>query len=60
MLHIAVFGNSKWSLLMKDILENEYSELFTQNGGEEIQVDAFVVLGAPQNDGEISLHAFTQ
>lgn len=45
MLHIAVFGNSKWSFLMKDILENEYSELFNKDGGEGILVDAFVVLG---------------
>lgn len=58
MLHIAVFGNSKWSLLMKDILEKEYSELFIEDGGEGILVDSFVVLGTPQNDGEISLQEF--
>lgn len=58
MLHIAVFGNTKWSLLMKDILEKEYSELLTQNGGEGILIDALVVLGAPQNEGEISVREF--
>lgn len=58
MLHIAVFGNSKWSFLMKDILENEYSDLFVQDGGERICVDALVVLGIPQNEGEISIQEF--
>lgn len=58
MLHIAVYGNSKWSLLMKDILEHEYSGLFMEDGGEGLMVDALVVLGSPQNDGEISLQEF--
>lgn len=58
MLHIAVFGNSKWSLLMKDILEQEYSDLFIQDGGEAIRVDAFVVLGKPEQDNEISIPEF--
>ncbi|MBD5454987.1 MAG: radical SAM protein [Lachnospiraceae bacterium] len=60
MLHIAVFGNSKWSFLMKDILEKEYSDLFIQNGGEGISVDTLVVLGNPQNEGEISIQEFGQ
>lgn len=60
MLHIAVFGNSKWSLLMKDILEKEYSDLFSQNGGEGFCVDALVVMGIPQNDNEISVREFGQ
>lgn len=60
MLHIAVFGNSKWSLLMKNILENEYSKLFIEDGGEGILVDAFVVLGTAQNDSEISLKEYVQ
>lgn len=60
MLHIAVFGNSKWSLLMKDILEKEYSNLFIQDGGEALSVDALVVLGTPQNEGEISIQEFGQ
>lgn len=60
MLHIAVFGNSKWSLLMKDILEKEYSDLFIQNDGEGFCVDALVVLGAAQNEGEISVPEFIE
>lgn len=60
MLHIAVFGNSKWSLLMKEILENEYSDLLLQNGGKRISVDALVVLGTPQNESEISIREFEQ
>ena len=58
MLHIAVFGNSKWSFLIKDILEKEYSDLFIQNGGEGVSVDTLVVLGNPQNEGEISVQEF--
>lgn len=58
MLHVAVFGNSKWSSLMKDILEKEYSEILIQDSGESISVDVFVVLGRPQNDTEISVQEF--
>lgn len=60
MLHIAVFGNSKWSLLMKDILEKEYSDLFIQDGGEGFCVDAMVVMGAARNEGEISVSEFAR
>lgn len=58
MLHIAVFGSSRWSFLMKDILEKEYSELLVQDCGEKVAVDAFVVLGKPQSEGEISVQEF--
>jgi len=58
MLHVAVFGNSKWSSLMKDILEKEYSEILVQNGGETVAVDAFVVLGELHNNAEISVQEF--
>lgn len=60
MLRIAVFGNTKWSLFMKDILEKEYSELLIGNGGEGILVAALVVLGAAQNEGEISVMEFSE
>lgn len=60
MLQIAVYGNTKWSLLMKDILEKEYSDLLIQNGGEGVLVGALVVLGTPQNEGEISVREFAQ
>lgn len=58
MLHVAVFGNSKWSCLMKEILEKEYSEMLDQNSGETICVDAFVTLGQPQNNAEVSIREF--
>lgn len=58
MLHIAVFGSSKWSCLMKDILEREYSEMLNQDCGETVAVDTFVVLGSPQGDNEISVEEF--
>ena len=58
MLHVAVFGNSKWSGLMKDILEKEYSELLAQDSGETISVDAFVILGKPRSDTEITVREF--
>lgn len=46
MLHIAVYGNSKWSLLMKSLLENEYSNMVIAQGGEGICVDCLVNLEA--------------
>lgn len=58
MIHVAVFGSSKWSCLMKETLENEYSELFEQDGGDAIVVDAFVVPGEPQGGNEISVPEF--
>lgn len=58
MIHIAVFGNSKWSSLMKSLLEKEYSELLVKNGGETINVDFFVVSGETQNNDEISVGQF--
>lgn len=58
MIHAAVFGNSKWSGLMKEALENEYSGLLVQDGGDSIVVEAFVCLGEPQNDTEISVREF--
>lgn len=58
MVHVGVFGNSKWSRLMKDILEAEYSDMLVQDGGETVAVDVFVVLGQPQDDGEISVAEF--
>lgn len=42
MLHIAIYGDSKWSLLMKSLLENEYSNIVIDNGGEGLKVDCFV------------------
>lgn len=58
MIHVAVFGSSKWSCLMKEVLEKEYSELFVKDGGDEIVVDFFVVPGEPQNSFEISVSEF--
>lgn len=60
MIKVAVFGNSKWSCLMKEVLENEYSGLFVEDGGDEIVVDSFVVFGEPQNSAEISVSEFGQ
>lgn len=58
MIHVAVFGSSKWSCLMKEVLKKEYSELFVKDGGDEIVVDFFVVPGEPQNSFEISVSEF--
>ncbi len=58
MLHIAVFGNTKWSELMKEILEKEYSGLLAQDSGETLSVDAFVVLGRTQKKEEITVEEF--
>ncbi|MCR5256306.1 MAG: radical SAM protein [Acetatifactor sp.] len=59
MIHLGVYGNSKWSLLMKKLLENDYSEMLSQNGGERIAVDHFVV-DEPSKEGEISVEFFLQ
>lgn len=58
MIHLAVFGNLKWSCLMKEVLEKEYSELLVQDGGDAIAVDAFVVSGESENSAEISVSEF--
>lgn len=58
MIHVAVYGNSKWSILMKEVLEKEYSELFAEDGGDRIIVEFFVTSGEPQNDAEISVPEF--
>lgn len=65
MLHIAVFGDSKWSLLMKDILEREYSDIVIENGGEGLSVDYLVRLhgngaGADQTQTHISITRFAE
>lgn len=58
MLQIAVYGNSKWSQIMKTLVEGEYSDLVTAQGGCAISVAAFVVLEKPDNNGEISVEEF--
>ncbi len=60
MLHIAVFGNSKWSHLMKELVEREYSAMVQAQGGETIKVDAFVTMGNGNGETEISVGEFGQ
>jgi len=60
MLHIAVYGDSKWSLLMKDILEKEYSEIVIANGGEGLQVDYLVNNRGEMKDGQITVAQFAE
>ncbi|MDE7044925.1 MAG: hypothetical protein K2O97_07910, partial [Acetatifactor sp.] len=43
---------------MKETLENEYSELYAQDGGDTITVDALVVPGETQGSNEISVSEF--
>lgn len=58
MLKIGVFGTSKWSHLMKRLIENEYSNLVVEQGGDAIVVDAFVTLGDTAQEGEITVTEF--
>ena len=58
MLQIAVFGDSKWSLLMKEILEHEYSDMVIANGGEGLVVDCLVE--TQNNENCISISQFAQ
>lgn len=60
MLQIAVFGNSKWSRLMKELVEKEYSDMIQAQGGEPIRVDAFVTVGEAKGENEISVAVFGQ
>jgi len=57
MSHVAVYGNLKWSFLMKDLLENEYSSLLRVNGMDEIIVDC-LVCDDPKEANEISISEF--
>lgn len=57
MAHVAVYGNLKWSFLMKDLLENEYSELLVNDGQEGISVD-YLVVDTPNAENEISFSSF--
>ena len=58
MLKIGVFGTSKWSQLMKQLIENEYSNLVVEQGGDAIVVDTFVTLGDAAQEGEITVAEF--
>ncbi|MGN0385609.1 MAG: radical SAM protein [Lachnospiraceae bacterium] len=58
MLHIAVYGDSKWSILMKELLENEYSNMVIANGGEGLAVDYLVSLSPNDTENQISVADF--
>lgn len=58
MLHIAVYGDSKWSILMKELLENEYSNMVIANGGEGLAVDYLVSLSPNGTENQISVADF--
>ena len=58
MLKIAVFGTSKWSHIMRQLIENEYSNLVAEQGGETIAVDALVTLDDMAQEGEITVAEF--
>lgn len=59
MLHLAVYGKLKWSLLMKSLLEDEYSSALVESGGEEVVVD-YLVVDCPEAEGEISIEHFAK
>lgn len=42
MLKVAVYGQLKWSHLMKECLENEYSKLLEETNGETVSVPYFI------------------
>lgn len=58
MLHIGVYGDSKWSVLMKELLEKEYSDIVLANGGEGIAVDYVVTLNP--REGQIGIGEFAK
>lgn len=59
MLHIAVYGNSKWSDLLAELLEAEYSAQVQSMGGEALCVDKRITLSQPVGPNEISIEAFS-
>lgn len=56
-MKIGIYGNDKYSVLLKDIVEKEYSALSVKEGGEEITVPFFVT-ERPSGEGEISFDEF--
>ena len=60
MLRIAVYGDSKWSALMKELLEKEYSNMVTANGGEGLAVDCYVSMLPNDAENEISIVEFAE
>lgn len=58
MINVAVYGTLKWSLLMRDLLENEYSAFLKENGGEDIKVCGFIATTLSGNNEEITFDDF--
>ena len=59
MLHLAVYGKTKWSILMKSLIETEYSQAFEVANQEQVVVDCFVV-EKPEQEDEVSFVEFAQ
>lgn len=53
MIHVAVYETGSKSLQMKALLENEYSNLLIQNGGDAVVVDSFVVNSVISNNSSV-------
>ena len=49
---VAIYGNSKWSVQLKYLLEGKYSELLVSNAGMAIQVTSFVVEQKKQGEAQ--------
>ena len=49
---VAIYGNSKWSVRLKYLLEGKYSELLVSNAGMAIQVTSFVVEQKKQGEAQ--------
>lgn len=61
MINVVVYGNLKWSVYMKELLEGEYSSFLKDNGSEEVCVKSFVVDSNPdKSKSEISLDEFAK
>lgn len=60
MVPVAIYGDSKWSKLMADILEKEYAEFLEKNGQEPLGAAAFVVPEPGQTACAISVPEFAR
>lgn len=58
MIKLAVYGDLKWSHIMKNLLENQYSELLSQN--DETILAPYFVIDNPKADDQISVASFAE
>lgn len=59
MLNLAIYGNTKWSIILKECLENEYSELLKEVNGETVSVK-YTIVSEMSSDNEIDYNTMAR